>query len=113
VHFDKHNLQTKLEACMYFFVKTQNPRPTFHLDMTPAERAIMDQHVVYWSEKAACGIAIVFGPVMDPKGVYGIGVYQVEDEAEMSALLEHDPAKGLLRYEVLPMPRAVVGIFGD
>ena len=50
---------------------------------------------------------------MDPKGVYGIGVYQVQDEAEMNALLDHDPAKGLLRYEVLPMARAVVGIFGD
>lgn len=98
---------------MYFFIKTQNPRPTFHLDMTPDERAIMNSHVDYWSDKAARGIAIVFGPVMDPKGVYGIGVYQVQDEAEMNALLDHDPAKGLLYYEVLPMARAVVGIFGD
>ena len=98
---------------MYFFVKTQNPRPTFQLDMTPAERAIMESHVAYWSEKAAGGIAIVFGPVMDPKGVYGIGVYQVQDEAEMRSLLEHDPAKGLLQYEVLTMPRAVVGTLGD
>ncbi len=94
---------------MYFFIRTQNPRPTFHLDMTPEERATMDRHVAYWSEKAAQGIAIVFGPVMDPKGVYGIGVYQVDDEGEMRRLLEQDPAIGLLRYEVLPMPRAVVG----
>ncbi|MDR3578123.1 MAG: YciI family protein [Anaerolineaceae bacterium] len=94
---------------MYFFVQTQNPRPTFHLDMTTEERSIMNNHVAYWSEKAAQGIAIVFGPVMDPKGVYGIGVYQVQDEAEMRDLLEHDPAKGLLHYEVMPMPRAVVG----
>ncbi len=94
---------------MYFFVRTQNPRPTFHLDMTAEERAIMERHVAYWSEKAASGIAIVFGPVMDPQGVYGIGVYQVADEAEMRELLDHDPANGLLRYEVLPMPRAAVG----
>ena len=94
---------------MYFFVRTQNPRPTFHLDMTAEERSIMQGHVIYWSEKAAQGVAIVFGPVMDPKGVYGIGVYQVQDEAEMNALIEHDPANGLLRYEILPMPRAVVG----
>lgn len=94
---------------MYFFVRTQNPRPTFHLDMTPEERAVMDRHVAYWSEKAARGIAIVFGPVLDPKGVYGIGVYDVADEAEMRDLLAHDPAIGLLQYEVLPMPRAVVG----
>ncbi len=92
---------------MYFFVKTQNPRPTFHLDMTPDERAVMERHVRYWSEKAVHGIAIVFGPVMDPRGVYGIGVYQVQDEAEMRELLDQDPANGLLHYEVLPMGRAV------
>ncbi len=94
---------------MYFFVRTQNPRPTFHLDMTADERSTMEKHVAYWSEKAAQGTAIVFGPVMDPMGVYGIGVYQVRDEAEMRDLIEHDPANGLLRYEVFPMPRAVVG----
>jgi hypothetical protein len=94
---------------MYFFVRTQNPRPTFHLDITTEERPIMERHIAYWREKATQGIAVVFGPVMDPKGVYGIGVYQVKDEAEMNELLEHDPANGLLRYEVLPMARAVVG----
>ena len=94
---------------MYFFIRTQNPRPTFHLDMTEDERAIMTKHVAYWSEKAEKGIAIVFGPVMDPKGVYGIGVYRVKDEAEMQDYLDHDPANGLLKYEVLPMARAVVG----
>ena len=94
---------------MYFFIRTQNPRPTFHLDMTAEERSIMEKHVAYWSEKATQGIAIVFGPVMDPKGVYGIGVYQVQDEPEMRQLLEQDPANGLLQYEALPMARAVVG----
>ncbi len=95
---------------MYFFVKTQNPRPTFNLDMTDEERAIMQRHVAYWSEKAARGIAIVFGPVMDPQGVYGMGVYRVDDEAEMRDLLKHDPANGLLQYDVLPMAaRTVVG----
>ncbi len=94
---------------MYFFIRTQNPRPTFHLDMTADERAIMNNHVAYWTEKAERGIAIVFGPVMDPQGVYGMGVYHVKDEVEMRNLLAHDPANGLLKYEVLPMARAVVG----
>lgn len=69
----------------------------------------MEKHVAYCSEKAAQSIAIVFGPVMDPNGVYGIGVYQVQDEAEMRQLLDHDPTNDLLKYEVLPMPHAVVG----
>jgi uncharacterized protein len=99
----------RYSGSMYFFVRTQNPRPTFHLDMSPEERATMTSHVAYWSEKAARGIAIAFGPVMDPQGVYGVGIYKVQDEAEMRELLDHDPAKGLLSYQVLPMPRAVIG----
>ena len=94
---------------MFYFVRTQNPRPTFHLDMTEDERSLMNDHVAYWSEKAAKGIAVVFGPVMDPHGVYGIGVYRVRDGLEMQALLDGDPAKGLLHYEMFQMPRAIVG----
>ncbi len=94
---------------MYFFVKTNNPRPTFQLDMSPDERATMAMHVAYWSEVAVRGKAIVFGPVADPQGVYGILVCCVQDEEEMRDYLEHDPANGLLQYEMLPMLRAVVG----
>ena len=77
--------------------------------MTVEERTVMEQHVVYWSEQAVKGIAVVFGPVMDPNGVYGIGIFRVRDEAEMKDLLSHDPANGLLHYTIYPMPRLVVG----
>ncbi len=94
---------------MYFFVTTDNPRPTFNEDMTPEERDTMKKHVAYWSEKAERGIAIVFGPVLDPNGVYGMGVHKVKDEAEMHELIEHDPANRLLKYHILPMAKVVVG----
>lgn len=94
---------------MFFFVRTQNPRPTFHLDMTPDERATMEAHVAYWTDKAERGTAVVFGPVMDSAGVYGVGIYQVDDEQHMQDLIDGDPALGLLQYEVFPMPRAVLG----
>ncbi len=94
---------------MYFFVKTHNPRPTFHLDMTPEEREIMNRHVEYWKGKADQGIAIAFGPVIDPAGVYGIGIHRTKDEAEMRELLSHDPANSILKYEVLPMAQVVIG----
>ncbi len=38
------------------------------------------------------GVAIVFGPVADPSGGYGIGVIEAKDEAEMLALQADDPA---------------------
>ena len=77
---------------MYFFIRTNNPRPTFHLDITPAERETMTNHVAYWTEPAREGISIVFGPVADPQGFYGIGVYRVADEEQMRRLLDDDPA---------------------
>jgi hypothetical protein len=97
------------ENTVYFFVKTNNPRPTFHLDINADERGIMNRHVEYWTELARQGISVVFGPVADPHGFYGIGVYKVEDEAQMQGLLDEDPAKGLLVYEATPMANAVVG----
>jgi len=94
---------------VYFFLRTNNPRPTFHLDMTDQERDTMTRHVAYWTEKAKEGISVVFGPVAHPDGFFGIGVYKVNDEAEMRRLVEADPANGLLRCEILPMANAVVG----
>jgi hypothetical protein len=94
---------------MYVFVRTNNPRPTFHLDMTDAERQAMQQHVAYWTAKGEQGIAVAFGPVLDPRGVYGIGIYRVDDVAHRRRLLADDPAREFLEYEVFEMPRVVVG----
>jgi hypothetical protein len=93
---------------MYVFVRTNNPRPTFHLDMTAAERTVMQEHVAYWTARAKEGIAVAFGPVLDPTGVYGIGIHRVDDVADMRRLLAEDPAREILRFEIFEMPRAVV-----
>ncbi len=94
---------------MYVFVRANNPRPTFHLDMTTEERELMQRHVAYWTAIAERGLAVVFGPVLDPQGVYGVGVYRVDDMAHMQRLLDDDPARGLLRYDAFEMPRVVLG----
>jgi uncharacterized protein YciI len=94
---------------LYVFVRANNPRPTFHLDMTTEEREAMQRHVAYWSDIAEQGLAVVFGPVLDPKGVFGMGVYRVDDMAHMQRLLDADPAGSLLRYDVFEMPRVILG----
>jgi uncharacterized protein YciI len=96
---------------MTFFCRLIPPRPDFMTTMTPEERLIMQTHVGYWSGKVASGNAVVFGPVADPKGGYGIGIVQAADMAAMEALRDADPAmlSGVgFRYEILPMPRIVV-----
>ena len=76
-----------------------------------AFRALMQAHAAYWMGWMAKGKIIVFGPVADPAGPWGLGVVRAADEAEMRAFEQNDPvilANCGFRYEVLPMLRAVV-----
>jgi hypothetical protein len=90
----------------HFFVKLIPRRPTFPQDITADERVIMLQHRDYWTDLMHKKTVIVFGPVMDPAGVFGMGVIATEDEAAVRSLLDKDPAIVLNRYELYPM-RAV------
>jgi hypothetical protein len=93
----------------HFFLKLIAPRPTFAMDMSGEERAMMGEHFAYWKAKLDAGHVVVFGPVMDPMGPYGAGVVVAEDEAAARAFADADPAmqsKRGFRCEIYPM-RAV------
>jgi uncharacterized protein YciI len=95
----------------YYFCKLIPPRPTFQQDMTEGERALMMRHVAYWTELAQRGVAVAFGPVADPSGGYGIGIVELDDEADVNELERNDPTieSGLgFKYEVRPMLQAVL-----
>jgi uncharacterized protein len=74
--------------------------------MTAEEREIMMQHAGYWRGLMNKKIVLVFGPVMDPAGVFGMGVIEAEDDATVKSLLDKDPAIVLNHYEIYSM-RAV------
>jgi len=96
----------------YFFCRLLPPRPTFVLDMTDAERTIMETHAAYWAGYAERGVAVIFGPVADPAGPWGLGIVRATNEAEVASLQANDPAiaAGIgMRYETLPLLRAIVG----
>ena len=93
----------------HYFLKLNPSRPTFAQDMSTEERAIMLQHVAYWAELMNKGLVVVFGPVMDPKEVYGVGVVAVETEEQLKELIKNDPATSINRYEYYPM-RAVIPV---
>jgi len=76
------------------------------MDMSDDERKTMEAHVGYWMGLLNEGIAVVFGPVMDPAGGYGAGVVSVDSEEHLKQIIANDPANGLNHYEYHPM-RAV------
>lgn len=95
----------------FFFLKLNPPRPTFAMDMNDEERKIMTDHVAYWKPYVDDGTMIVMGPVLDPNGVYGVGVIQVDDEKDLEVLITNDPANGLNQYEkypIMPLSKLIV-----
>jgi len=89
----------------HFLLKSTACRPTFQMDMTDAERAVMHQHIAYWKEKTEKGISIIFGAVMDTSDVWGLGIVEVENENEIQPLIDADPAylDHLMTYQYFPM----------
>jgi hypothetical protein len=90
-------------AKKHFALKLVPCRPSFAMDMDDAERAIMQEHQIYWKDLMQRGIALIYGPVMDPKGPYGFGVIAVDDEAVVADITAKDPAAAINTYEVYPM----------
>lgn len=93
-----------------YFCKLVPPRPSFAMDMNEAEKTAMMAHMAYWGELLEAGIAVVYGPVGDPAGPWGLGVLRVRDAAHLADLQKNDPAIRAsigLRYESIPMMRAV------
>lgn len=99
------------EGPKYFVSRLISPRPSFPLDITDEERAVMADHVQYWTKQMAEGRVVVFGPVADPRGAWGLGVVRGRDLAEVQAMLAADPvilAQRGFSYETLPMMTAVL-----
>ena len=89
----------------YFFLKLIPPRSTFFVDMTDQEREVMKEHGQYWRNLMQQGIVHVFGPVMDPKGVWGLGIVEAINEDEVRSNTADDPAlkSGLTTLEIYPI----------
>ena len=74
-----------------FVYKLIPPRPTFALDMSDEEREIMGRHAAYWQPFIDSGQMVIFGPVLDSTGSWGLGVIEAEDEDELRAFAAGDP----------------------
>jgi hypothetical protein len=93
----------------HFLLKLRPPRASFISDMTEAEAGLMGEHAAYL--KSAEGV-VLFGPVADPAGPWGMAVVSVADEKAAEAITAKDPlirADTGFSYEILPMLSAVAG----
>jgi uncharacterized protein len=93
----------------YFVLHLLPSRPDFAQTMTEEERSIMTKHVAYWTEIMNQGKVLAFGPVLDPKQVYGLGIISANNEQEVKDIIADDPATKINRYEYFPM-KAIVPV---
>ena len=88
----------------HFFIKLIPPRSLFHMDMSDVERSVMEEHSVYWKNLQEQGVAAIYGPVFDPKGVWGMGVVEAQNEEEARKIISNDPSvKTFMMFELIPM----------
>ena len=52
----------------------------------------MGRHADYWQPLLDAGRMVVFGPVLDGTGSWGLGVVEADDEDELRAFAAGDPA---------------------
>lgn len=92
-------------AVEHYFFKLIPPRPTFPFDISGEEKALMDLHAAYFERCFDAGKLLVYGPVLDPEGAFGMAVLEVADEAEARQFAENDPSvlAGLNRWALYPM----------
>jgi uncharacterized protein YciI len=85
-----------------FLFRLIPPRADFAQTMTAAEQQAMAGHMEYWQQLLTDGKVVVYGPVADPEGVWGLGVLRAADIAEVLTIGERDPSvvAGVNTFEV-------------
>jgi len=93
-----------------FVLRLIAPRPDFAQTITEQEREIMGRHSAHWKPYLDSGQMVVFGPVLDATGSFGLAVVEAEDEDEIRGFAAADPAvtTGTATFEVGKMPMGYV-----
>ena len=92
-------------AKQHYFFKLIPPRPTFIQDMNDDERRLMDEHGRDFQKHFDAGTLLLSGQAIAPSGAFGLGVLEVDSEAEAQEFGVSDPSvrAGLNRFEIYPM----------
>ena len=52
----------------------------------------MTSHAAYWQPMVDSGRMVIFGPVLDGGGSWGLGVVEADNEEEIRSFVADDPA---------------------
>lgn len=90
-----------MSETLYLF-RLLPPRADFSQTMTPDEEQTMSRHTTYWHDLLTEGRVVVYGPVADPEGMWGVGVLRATDRAHALRIGEADPSvmAGVNTFEV-------------
>jgi uncharacterized protein len=94
-----------------FLFRLIPPRADFAQTMTPDEEQAMAAHQDYWQRLLRDGRVVVYGPVADPEGVWGMGVLRADERAEVLEIGERDPSviAGVNTFEVFEILGGITG----
>jgi uncharacterized protein YciI len=94
-----------------FLFRLIPPRADFAQTMTPAEQHAMAGHRDYWQQLLHDGQVVVYGPVADPEGVWGMGVLRAVSRAQALDLGHNDPSvvAGVNTFEVFEIMGGLTG----
>jgi len=93
----------------WYLYRLLPPRPNFAATMSDQEQNAMGQHVAYWQGHLAAGRTLIFSPVADPAGDWGLAIVRADSLEDVAALGHADPAvlAGVARFDVLPLPAPI------
>ena len=94
-----------------FLFRLIPPRADFAQTMTPAEQDAMASHQDYWQQLLRDGKVVVYGPVADPEGVWGMGVLRAVSRAQVLEIGNSDPSvlAGVNTFEVFEIMGGITG----
>jgi uncharacterized protein YciI len=59
--------------------------------MSDEERDVMARHAAHWQPYIDTGQMVVFGPILDSTGSWGLAVVEADDESQLRSFAANDP----------------------
>ncbi len=89
----------------HYLFKLIPPRASFGMDMSEAERTVMNYHITYFNRLTEEGTCILFGPVMDKTGTYGLAILEADTDEAAQEIGNNDPSvrAAVNTFEIYPM----------